>query len=322
MLGHLREHAPLRERARVYLTTPEVLVVNELANQSATSEMPQHKLSRPMADQIGIATPPRTQLSPPTFPTPPTSRPTHTPPRNPIGTYMLHAGCIAYASKMRKAGPVVATFFGDGATSEGDFHEAMNFASVFQAPIVFLCQNNQWAISVPRESQTASETFAQKAIAYGMPGTQVDGNDLFGVYMVVKEAVDRARDGGGPSLIEAVTYRLSDHTTADDARRYRDQAELDAWLAKDPLIRLRKYLETNDLWDDQMQTELDEKAKVIVREVVKTAEGIESPATEDLFNYTFANLPDGIITQRDTLRTASIGQNPAQIGLRTQRQNA
>ncbi|MCH9057951.1 MAG: pyruvate dehydrogenase (acetyl-transferring) E1 component subunit alpha [Planctomycetes bacterium] len=240
----------------------------------------------------------------------------------PIGTHMLHAAGIAYASKLRNEGRVVATFFGDGATSEGDFHEAMNFASVFQAPIVFLCQNNQWAISVPRESQTASETFAQKAIAYGMPGTQVDGNDLFGVYKVVKEAVDRARDGGGPSLIEAVTYRLGDHTTADDARRYRDQAELDAWLAKDPLIRLRKYLETNDLWDDQMQTELDEKAKVIVREVVKTAEGIESPATEDLFNYTFANLPDGIITQRDTLRTASIGQNPAQIGLRTQRQNA
>ena len=240
----------------------------------------------------------------------------------PIGTHMLHATGIAFASKLRNEGSVVATFFGDGSTSEGDFHEAMNFAATFQAPVVFFCQNNQWAISTPRESQTASETFAQKAIAYGMPGVQVDGNDLFAVYHVMTEAVSRARDGGGPSFIEAVTYRLGDHTTADDARRYRDQQEVDAWKAKDPLIRLRAYLEQRGVWDDDMQAELQERAKVIVREVVKTAEGIEPPATEDMFDYTFAELPRNIVKQRETLRTSSIGQNPDQIGLKTQSQNA
>jgi len=240
----------------------------------------------------------------------------------PIGTHMLHATGIAFASKLRNEGRVVATFFGDGSTSEGDFHEAMNFAGVFQAPVVFVCQNNQWAISTPRESQTASETFAQKAIAYGIPGTQVDGNDLFAVYKVMTEAVNRARDGGGPSFIEAVTYRLGDHTTADDARRYRDQQEVDAWIAKDPLIRLRTYMAERGVWDDEMQAELQERAKVIVREVVKTAQGIEPPATEDIFDYTFAQLPSSIARQRETLRTSSIGQNPAQVGLKTQRQNA
>ena len=135
------------------------------------------------------------------------------------------------------------------------------------------------------------------------------------------EAVSRARDGGGPSFIEAVTYRLGDHTTADDARRYRDQQEVDAWKAKDPLIRLRTYMEERGVWDDDMQAELEERAKVIVREAVKTAEGIEPPATEDMFDYTFAALPLNIVKQRETLRTSSIGQNPDKIGLKAQSQN-
>ncbi len=140
----------------------------------------------------------------------------------PIGTQMLHAAGIAWAFKLRKEARVAITYFGDGATSEGDFHEAMNFASTLQVPCVFYCQNNQWAISVPREIQMNSETVAQKAIAYGMPTIQVDGNDLFAVYKASRDAIERARAGGGPSFIEAVTYRLADHTTADDARRYRD----------------------------------------------------------------------------------------------------
>lgn len=234
----------------------------------------------------------------------------------PIGTQMLHATGIAWAFKLRKEARVAITYFGDGATSEGDFHEAMNFASVMQAPVVFFCQNNHWAISVPRESQMASETVAQKAIAYGMPTIQVDGNDIFAVYKAAKDAVERARGGGGPSFIEAVTYRLGDHTTADDARRYRDQKEVEHWLARDPIVRVRKYLEKKDLWNEEQQKKLDERAKTIVAEVVKTAEGIEKPSTDDIFDYTYATLPAELEKQKRTMRTSSLGQDPEQAGLR------
>lgn len=234
----------------------------------------------------------------------------------PIGTQMLHATGIGIAYKIRKEPRCVVTYFGDGATSEGDFHEAMNFAASFQAPVVFFCQNNQWAISVPRETQTASETIAQKAIAYGMPGVQCDGNDLFAVYKCTREALDRARSGGGPSFIEAFTYRLGDHTTADDARRYRDPKELEAWIAKDPMIRTRKWLEARDLWDEEAQKKAEERARVIVAEVVKTAEGIEAPSTDDFFDHMYATLPPELEVQKRTLRTHSLGQDPEQAGLR------
>ncbi|MCL4742220.1 MAG: pyruvate dehydrogenase (acetyl-transferring) E1 component subunit alpha [Phycisphaerales bacterium] len=227
----------------------------------------------------------------------------------PIGTQMLHATGIAWAYKIRREPRCVITYFGDGATSEGDFHEAANFASTLQVPCIFFCQNNQWAISVPRETQTASETIAQKALAYGMPTVQVDGNDLFAVYKETRDALERARSGGGPSFIEAVTYRLGDHTTADDARRYRDPEEVAAWQQKDPMIRTRRYLENKGLWDDDRQRAAEERAKAIVQEVVRAAEGIEKPTTDDIFNFTFAELPAEIVRQRDTLRTSSIGQD-------------
>jgi len=230
----------------------------------------------------------------------------------PIGTQMLHATGIAWAYKIRREPRCVITYFGDGATSEGDFHEAANFASTLQVPCVFFCQNNQWAISVPRETQTASETIAQKALAYGMPTVQVDGNDLFAVYKETRDALERARSGGGPSFIEAVTYRLGDHTTADDARRYRDPEEVAAWQQKDPMIRTRRYLENKGLWDDDRQRTAEERAKAIVQEVVRAAEGIEKPTTDDIFNFTFAELPAEIARQRDTLRTSSIGQDRTQ----------
>ncbi|MEO0512764.1 MAG: pyruvate dehydrogenase (acetyl-transferring) E1 component subunit alpha [Planctomycetota bacterium] len=233
----------------------------------------------------------------------------------PIGTHMLHATGIGWAKKLQRSDAVVATYFGDGATSEGDFHEAMNFASVLACPIVFFCQNNQWAISVPREIQMASETVAQKAIAYGMPTVQVDGNDLFAVYKATKDAADRARRGGGPSFIEAVTYRLGDHTTADDARRYRDADEVEAWRSKDPLIRTRLYLEHRGAWDDKQQETLQDRAKKIVAEVVKTAEGIDQPATAEFFDQMFAELPPELARQRDTMQTHSLGQHPDQAGL-------
>ncbi len=236
----------------------------------------------------------------------------------PIGTQMLHATGIAWAMKLRKEPAVAITYFGDGATSEGDFHEAMNFASTFQTPTVFFCQNNHWAISVPRESQMNSETVAQKALAYGMPTVQVDGNDLLAVYKVSKEAIERARAGGGPSFIEAVTYRLADHTTADDARRYRDPKEVEAWQGKDPVIRLRKYLTAKGLWSDEKQAALDEAAKTMVTEVVRAAEGIAKPPIADIFDYTYATVPAELEIQKRTMRTHSLGQNPEQVGLQTE----
>jgi pyruvate dehydrogenase E1 component alpha subunit len=234
-----------------------------------------------------------------------------------IGAQTLHAVGIAWAFKLRKEDRAVLCFLGDGATSTGDFHAAMNFASVFHVPCVFCCVNNQWAISVPRAKQTAAETLAQKALAYNMPTVQVDGNDLFAVYKAHRDAFDRARRGGGPSFIEAITYRLGDHTTADDAPRYRETTDYEDAVMRDPIIRTRKYLESVGRWDNQKQTKLDARAKVIVHEVTEAALNTQPPATEDLFNYTFETLPDELLRQMQTRRTDSIGQDPQQIGLQT-----
>ena len=230
----------------------------------------------------------------------------------PIGTHPLHAAGIAWAQKYRGSDAVALAFFGDGASSEGDCMEAANFAGALKLPCVFICQNNKWAISVPTSRQTGAETFVQKGVAFGHHCVQVDGNDIFAVYKVVKEAVDRARMEHKPTFIEALTYRLGDHTTADDARRYRDAEEVEAWTKRDPLIRSRTYLESKGLWDDDKQTALEAKAKAIVSEVVKNAEGIAKPETTDIFDYTFAVLNDEIIRQRETGRTNSLGQNPQQ----------
>jgi len=233
----------------------------------------------------------------------------------PIGTQMLHATGIAWAAKYRKAGEIACTFFGDGATSEGDFHEAANFAANLDIPVIFFCQNNGWSISVPAKIQSSAETFAQRGLAYGMDCYQVDGNDLFAVVKVMKQAVETARKKNRPVFIEGVTYRLGDHTTADDASRYRDTKELDAWKAKDPLIRLRKYLENKGLWSDEKQEALEARAKAIVQEVVKTAEEMPDPDVTDIFDYTFAEMPESLRVQRETMRTTSLGQNPEQAGL-------
>jgi len=230
----------------------------------------------------------------------------------PIGTHPLHAAGLAWASKYRDEDAVAIAFFGDGATSEGDVHEAMNFASALKLPCVFFCQNNKWAISVPSSVQTGSETFAQKGLAYGLHCQQIDGNDVFACYKATRDAIDRARMEHQATFIEALTYRLGDHTTADDARRYRDQAEVDEWIGKDPLIRVDKYLRAKGLWDDAKQDELQAKAKKMVSEIVKKAEGIEAPAVTDVFDYTFAVLNDELIQQRETMRTSSLGQSPEQ----------
>lgn len=215
-----------------------------------------------------------------------------------VGAQTLHAVGIAYALKYRGEPGAVVTFFGDGATSEGDFHEALNFAAVWQAPVVFICQNNHWAISIPREKQTRSRTIAQKAIAYGMPGVQVDGNDVLAMYAATKEALDRARAGQGPTLIEAVTYRLMMHTTADDPTRYREDTEVEAWWRRDPLVRFRKYFEAKGLWDDDRQALLEEEIKKEVDAAVKEFEARTSFPPDAPFDHVFGTSHAVIEQQR------------------------
>jgi len=208
----------------------------------------------------------------------------------PVGTHILHAAGSAMASRHRGEESVSLAYFGDGGTSEGDFHEGLNFAGVFKLPVIFVCQNNHWAISVPREKQTASQTLAQKACAYGIEGLQVDGNDVFAVYKATKEALGRARRGEGATLIECVTYRMLDHTTADDASRYRTKELVAAWEAKDPILRLRLFMQKKGLWDEAYQKEVEGRAKLKVDEAEKEMESLQPPDPKDMFTYTYEAL--------------------------------
>jgi len=205
------------------------------------------------------------------------------PPSITVGGHMIHAVGLAWAEALRGSDRIALTSFGDGATSEGDFHEAMNFAAVFNTPTVFLCQNNGFAISYPRAEQTRSESIAMKADGYGMPGVQVDGNDVAAVLTVVREAVDAARRGDGPSLIEAVTYRIGPHTTADDPGRYRDEDEPATWRERDPLERVRILLERAGGWTPEWQAELAEEAARVIEEEVTAAEALPAPTVEAMF---------------------------------------
>ncbi len=219
----------------------------------------------------------------------------------PVGTHIPHAVGAAWAAKYKKDPIAVLTAFGDGATSKGDFHEGLNFAGVFKLPVVFVCQNNQWAISVPLSRQTATATLAQKAIAYGFEGIQVDGNDVLGVYFTVKAALEKARRGEGPTLIECLTYRLSDHTTADDAGRYRSKEEVAHWLKKDPLTRLKTYIETHCAWTETDETLLKERVNQQVAEAVEAYE-LEVPLDPlGMFDTLFETLSPELLRQRETL---------------------
>jgi len=221
----------------------------------------------------------------------------------PVGTQPLHAVGVAWAAKLKGEKVVTMTYFGDGATSKGDFHEAMNFAGVFKTPTIFFCQNNQFAISVPRKMQTASATLAQKAIAYGFDGIQVDGNDLFAVMAATKEAVDKARSGGGPTLIEGVTFRFGPHTTADDPTKYRTEAEIEPWKPLDPLVRLRLYLEGKGLWSEEIEQKTVEEAQKQIDEAVKAAETIPPPEPEEIFKYVFAEMTPQLKEQLEYLKS-------------------
>jgi pyruvate dehydrogenase E1 component alpha subunit len=215
-----------------------------------------------------------------------------------IASHLLHAVGVGYAAKLREERSAVVTFFGDGATSEGDFHEALNFAGVWQVPVVFICLNNGWAISQPREAQTHCETIAQKAIGYGFEGIQVDGNDVLAVYRATKAALERARQGGGPTLIEAMTYRLMMHTTADDPRRYRLEKEVEQWWQRDPLGRMRKYLEQLKAWDDKREQALVADCKREVEEAVKACEATQLDRPDAPFDHVFGSYSPQVERQR------------------------
>jgi pyruvate dehydrogenase E1 component alpha subunit len=220
------------------------------------------------------------------------------PPSITVGGHMVHAVGLAWGSRLRGEARIAITYFGDGATSEGDFHEAMNFAAVFGVPCVFFCQNNGWAISLPREEQTKSETIAQKAIAYGMPGVQIDGNDLLGVFKATKEAVERARSGGGPTLIEAVTYRLGPHTTADDPSRYREAGATEEWRRREPLERVRLFLSERGQWSEDWQAQIEKEAADEVDLAIARAEGMKAFGPGDIFDAMFENLPPHLLSQK------------------------
>jgi len=220
----------------------------------------------------------------------------------PMGSHVPHAVGVAYAARYKGEDSVTLCYFGDGASSHGDTQEALNFAGVFQVPLVFVCVNNQWAISVPRARQTRAETIAQKAVAYGFPGVQVDGNDLLAVYVATREAVERARQGGGPTLIEAVTYRLLGHSTADDPTKYRSEAEVKVWEAKEPLPRFRRYLEAKGLMDDRLHAELEAEADAEVRDAIERAESrLREARLLEMFDHVYATLPAEVEAQRREL---------------------
>jgi pyruvate dehydrogenase E1 component alpha subunit len=219
----------------------------------------------------------------------------------PVGSQWQHGAGVGLSLKLRDEEAAAVTFGGDGSTSEGDFHEALNFATVFETRTVFVIQNNQWAISIPLAQQTASQTLAQKAHAYGLPGIQVDGNDLLAVYAATTEALERARSGGGPTLIEAVTYRLGDHTTADDASRYRSEEEVREWAARDPILRVGRYLEAVGAWDQAQEEALAAEAVAWVDEQVKALEAMPAPDPEDVFRFMYADLPPHLEEQMHEL---------------------
>ena len=222
-----------------------------------------------------------------------------------IGTQILQAMGAAWAAKIKGDDAVTMGYMGDGATSSTDFHAALTFGAVHKVPCVFVCQNNQWAISVPFSKQTASDGIAVKAVAYGMPGVAVDGNDVLAVYSACKQAVDRARAGGGPSLIEAITYRQEGHSSSDDPTRYRDAAVHAEWMKKDPIDRYRNYLLLEGLIDTSLDAEIDAWAKEAVNEAIAVAEASPPPSIDTLFSDVYAEIPPHIAVQRNAVLGAS-----------------
>jgi pyruvate dehydrogenase E1 component alpha subunit len=222
-----------------------------------------------------------------------------------VGSQAPQAVGAAWAMRARKTNAVAVGFVGDGATSQGDFHAAMNFAGVWRVPCVLVCQNNQWSISLPAARQTASRTIAVKARAYGMPGIRVDGNDFLAVYAVIRNALDRARLGEGPTFIEAVTYRMGPHSTSDDPSRYRSTEEELAWAAKDPIDRLRRHLGVVAQGSAPSDSELDGELSAEIAAAIDAAEGLPGVTIETLFDDVYAEMPWHLREQLEETKRAA-----------------
>ncbi len=220
---------------------------------------------------------------------------------SPIGTQITQAVGAARAAQIRGDDVVTWAWFGDGGTSSNDFHAGMNFAGVWKTPTVFVCENNHWAISVPQELQTASESFAAKAIAYGMKGVRVDGNDVLAVYQAAKEARERALAGEGPTLLETVTFRMGPHSSSDDPKRYQAPELFEAWQKKDPIDRFRTYLKSKRIWTKAWEEEFTEAFQADIAQAVEEAESCPAPAIETMFEDVYAEMPKALKEQQDAL---------------------
>lgn len=220
---------------------------------------------------------------------------------SPVGTQIPQAVGTAHAAKICGTDDVVMTYFGEGTSSTGAFHVGLNFAGVYKAPVVFICRNNGWAISVPRERQTAAKTFASKAVGYGMPGVRVDGNDILAMIQTSREAVDRARAGDGPTLIEALTYRRQGHSSSDDPSVYRDENEPALWEKRDPVNRFRGYLKQIGLWSEDLETEIAQKYNDEITRVLSESDSLGPPPLESMFEDVYEQIPAHLIEQREYL---------------------
>ncbi len=227
----------------------------------------------------------------------------------PVATQLPHAVGIAYALKYKNAGGAVVTYVGDGGTSEGNFYEAMNFAGVMKAPVVFIIENNGWAISMPRSKQTMTATLAQKAIAAGIPAIQVDGNDVIAVYKATKDAI--ANSANGPFVIECLTYRMSMHTTADDPTKYRSDEEVAAWKDKDPILRIKAYLMKKNLWSDKQESEMADAQLKQIDDALEKAEAFK-PDPKSMFENLYSFMPDVLKEEMDAAEAAGYWQSGLQ----------
>ena len=231
---------------------------------------------------------------------------------SPVGTQIPQAVGAAHAAKIAGKDDVAMTFFGEGTSSTGEFHVAMNFAGVYKAPVVLVCRNNGWAISVPTERQTAAKTYASKAVGYGMPGIRVDGNDILAVIQVSSEAIARARAGDGPTMIEALTYRVQGHSSSDDPSVYRDPSAPEPWERKDPLNRFRNYLKQIGLWGEQLESDIVEKYNQRISDALGAAEKLGPPPVESMFDEVYEEMPWHIREQRDWLLRQDRTKSPHQ----------
>ena len=222
-----------------------------------------------------------------------------------VAGQISHAVGLAWGAKLQSKTDVAVVHFGEGATSQGDFYEPMNLAGVVKAPVIFFCQNNNWAISTPRQLQTAAQTIAQKAIAAGIPGIQVDGNDLLAVYEVTRQAVERARNGDGPTLIEGVTYRLGIHTTADDSSRYEPAEFKEQWRDRDPVLRLQRYLERRGKWNEAIGQAMEGDIKTQLDVAWEEAQHVPASLVEESLTHMFAEMTPRLRRQYDDLKGSS-----------------